>query len=234
MDKGTLYLIPTTLGEVTQEEILPCSTLRSIDNIDIFIVENIRTARRHIRNINKEKNIDNITFYSYGKYDKLNLEKDFLPHILSGHDVGLMSEAGLPCIADPGSEIVSYAHEFQINIIPFVGPSSIFLALMTSGFNGQNFSFSGYLPIDKSKRAKKIKKLEDVLRRTRQTQIFMETPYRNNQLIDTLLKTCNNNTRLCIASDITLPSEYIKTKTISEWKQEKINLHKKPTIFLLG
>ena len=133
MDKGTLYLIPTTLGKVTQEETLPYSTLTSIDKIDIFIVENIRTARRHIRNINKEKNIDNITFYSYGKYDTLNLEEDFIPHILSGHDVGLMSEAGLPCIADPGSEIVSYAHEFQINVIPFVGPSSIFLALMTSG-----------------------------------------------------------------------------------------------------
>lgn len=234
MDKGTLYLIPTILGEGTQEATLPSSVLKSIENINVFIVEKIRTARRHIRNINKEKNIDNITFYSYGKHDALNLEKDFLPHILSGQDVGLISEAGLPCIADPGSEIVSYAHDFKINVVPFVGPSSIFLALMTSGLNGQNFAFTGYLPIDQSERAKKIKKLEELLKRTKQTQVFMETPYRNNQVIETLLKTCNNKTKLCIASDITLPSENIKTKTIFEWKQEKINLHKKPTIFLLG
>ena len=234
MNKGKLYLIPTILGEGTQETTLPPPILKAIKKINVFIVENLRTARRHIKQLDREKNIDDITFYSYGKHNTLNLEQDFLSHILSGQDVGLLSEAGLPCIADPGSEIVSYAHNFQINVIPFVGPSSILLALMTSGLNGQNFSFTGYLPINKSERTKSIKQLEKLVKKTGQTQIFMETPYRNNQLIEALLKTCSNNTKLCIASDITMPTENIKTKTIAEWKQTKINLHKKPAIFLIG
>lgn len=234
MDKGKLYLIPTILGEGTQEATLPSTILKAIKEIDVFIVENLRTARRHIRKLDREKNIDATTFYSYGKYDTLNLEQDFLPHILSGQNVGLLSEAGLPCVADPGSKIVAYAHDFQIDVVPFVGPSSILLALMASGLNGQNFAFTGYLPIDKSERTKIIKQLEELVKKTGQTQIFMETPYRNNQLIETLLKTCSNNTKLCTASDITLPTENIKTKTIAEWKQTKINLDKKPTIFLIG
>lgn len=234
MDKGKLYLIPTILGEGTQEATLPSTILKAIKEIDVFIVENLRTARRHIRKLDREKNIDATTFYSYGKYDTLNLEQDFLPHILSGQNVGLLSEAGLPCVADPGSKIVAYAHDFQIDVVPFVGPSSILLALMASGLNGQNFAFTGYLPIDKSERTKIIKQLEELVKKTGQTQIFMETPYRNNQLIETLLKTCSNNTKLCMASDITLPTENIKTKTIAEWKQTKINLDKKPTIFLIG
>ncbi len=234
MDKGKLYLIPTILGEGTQESTLPSTILKAIKEIDVFIVENLRTARRHIRKLDREKNIDATTFYSYGKYDTLNLEQDFLPHILSGQNVGLLSEAGLPCVADPGSKIVAYAHDFQIDVVPFVGPSSILLALMASGLNGQNFAFTGYLPIDKSERTKIIKQLEELVKKTGQTQIFMETPYRNNQLMETLLKTCSNNTKLCTASDITLPTENIKTKTIAEWKQTKINLDKKPTIFLIG
>jgi 16S rRNA (cytidine1402-2'-O)-methyltransferase len=234
LDKGKLYLIPTILGEGTQESTLPSTILKAIKEIDVFIVENLRTARRHIRKLDREKNIDATTFYSYGKYDTLNLEQDFLPHILSGQNVGLLSEAGLPCVADPGSKIVAYAHDFQIDVVPFVGPSSILLALMASGLNGQNFAFTGYLPIDKSERTKIIKQLEELVKKTGQTQIFMETPYRNNQLIETLLKTCSNNTKLCTASDITLPTENIKTKTIAEWKQTKINLDKKPTIFLIG
>ena len=234
MDKGKLYLIPTILGEGTQESTLPSTILKAIQEIDVFIVENLRTARRHIRKLDREKNIDATTFYSYGKYDTLNLEQDFLPHILSGQNVGLISEAGLPCVADPGSKIVAFAHDFQIDVVPFVGPSSILLALMASGLNGQNFAFTGYLPIDKSERTKIIKQLEELVKKTGQTQIFMETPYRNNQLIETLLKTCSNNTKLCTASDITLPTENIKTKTIAEWKQTKINLDKKPTIFLIG
>ena len=234
MNKGKLYLIPTILGENTQKTTLPTSIYKAIKDIDIFIVENIRTARRHIKKIYSEKDIDSTIFYSYGKHDTINLEQDFLPHILSGKNVGLLSEAGLPCIADPGSEIVEYAHNFQIDIVPFVGPSSILLALMASGLNGQNFAFTGYLPIDKSERVKVLRHLESLTKRLRQTQIFMETPYRNNQLFETLLKSCHNNTRLCIASDITMPTEKIKTKTIAEWKQIKINIHKKPAIFLIG
>jgi len=234
LGKGKLYLIPTILGEGTQESTLPPPILKTIKEIRVFIVENLRTARRHIKQLDKEKDIDTTTFYSYGKHDTLNLEQDFLPHILLGQDVGLLSEAGLPCIADPGSKIVAYAHNFQIDVVPFVGPSSILLALMASGLNGQNFTFTGYLPINKSERIKTIRQLEELVKKTGTTQIFIETPYRNNQLIEALLKICRNNTKLCIASDITLPTENIKTKTIAEWKQTKINLHKKPSIFLIG
>ena len=234
MNKGRLYLIPTIIGEETQESTLPSAILHAIKEIDIFIVENVRTARRHIRQLDRDKNIDNTTFYSYGKHDVLKLDYDFLPHILAGSDVGLLSEAGLPCIADPGSKIVEYAHDFQIDVVPLIGPSSIFLALMSSGLNGQGFTFNGYLPINKTERIQAIKELERRVTRTGQTQIFMETPYRNNQLIQTLLETCRNNTKLCIASNITLSKEYIKTKLISQWSQENINLHKSPTIFLLG
>ena len=234
MNKGKLYLIPTILGENTQKTTLPTSIYKAIKDIDIFIVENIRTARRDIKKIYSEKDIDSTIFYSYGNHDTINLEQNFLPHILSGKDVGLLSEAGLPCIADPGSEIVEYAHNFQIDVVPFVGPSSILLALMASGLNGQNFAFTGYLPIEKSERVKVLRHLESLTKRLGQTQIFMETPYRNNQLFETLLKSCHNNTRLCIASDITMTAEKIKTKTIAEWKQIKINIHKKPAIFLIG
>jgi len=234
LNKGKLYLIPTILGKETQEATLPSTILKSIKEIDIFIVENLRTSRRHIKKIYKEKDIDATTFYSYGKHDVLNLEEDFLPHILSGKNVGLLSESGLPCIADPGSKIVEYAHSFQIDVVPFVGPSSILLALMASGMNGQNFAFTGYLPIDKNARIRALRHLESLTKKTGQTQIFMETPYRNHQLFDAIIKVCSNNTKLCIASDITLPSENIKTKTIVEWKQETININKKPTIFLIN
>ena len=234
MNKGKLYLIPTILGKETQEATLPSTILKSIKEIDIFIVENLRTSRRHIKKIYKEKDIDATTFYSYGKHDVLNLEEDFLPHILSGQNIGLLSESGLPCIADPGSKIVEYAHSFQIDVVPFVGPSSILLALMASGMNGQNFAFTGYLPIDKNARIRALRHLEALTKKTGQTQIFMETPYRNHQLFDAIIKVCSNNTKLCIASDITLPSENIKTKTIVEWKQETININKKPTIFLIN
>lgn len=234
MNKGKLYLIPTILGENTQKTTLPTTIYKAIKDIDIFIAENIRTARRHIKKIYSTKDIDSTIFYPYGKNDVINLEQDFLPHILSGKDVGLLSEAGLPCIADPGSKIVEYAHNFQIDVVPFVGPSSIILALMASGLNGQNFAFTGYLPIDKSERIKTLYHLESLTKKLGQTQIFMETPYRNNQLFEILLKSCHNNTRLCIASNITMPTEKIKTKTIAEWKQTKVNIHKKPTIFLIG
>ena len=234
MNKGKLYLIPTILGDNTQLATLPVSILNHIKEIDVFIVENLRTSRRHIKKIYPEKDMDSTTFYAYGKHDTLNLEQDFLPHILNGKNVGLLSEAGLPCIADPGSKIVEYAHDFRIDIVPLVGPSSILLALMASGMNGQNFAFTGYLPIDKNERIKTLRRLESLTKKTGQTQIFMETPYRNHQLFDSILKSCNNNTRLCIASDITLPTEKIKTKTIIEWKQTTIDIHKKPTIFLIA
>ena len=233
MRKGKLYLIPTTLGDGTEEKTLPSSVLNAIKNIDIFIVENIRTSRRFIKKIYKEKDIDNTIFLSYGKYDKLDLQEDFLPHIYSGKDVGVISEAGVPCVADPGSKIVDFAHQFQVKVVPIVGPSSILLALMASGFNGQNFAFTGYLPIDKLERKKKLIGLEILSRKTNQTQIFMETPYRNVQMFEAILQTSSKLTKLCIASNISLNDEKIITKTIGEWKLEKPNIHKKPTIFLI-
>ena len=234
LNKGKLYLIPTILSDNSQEAVLPNSISNHIKEINIFIVENLRTARRHIKKIDYEKDIDNTVFYSYGKHDSCKLEKDFLPHILNGEDVGLLSEAGLPCIADPGSTIVEYAHNFQIEVVPLVGPSSILLALMASGMNGQNFAFTGYLPIDKRERIKTIKRLELLTRRTGQTQIFMETPYRNHQLLDALKAQCNNKTKLCIAANSTSTNESIQTKTIEEWKQTKVNIHKQPAIFIIS
>ncbi|HIG32938.1 MAG TPA: SAM-dependent methyltransferase [Flavobacteriales bacterium] len=234
LNKGKLYLIPTILSADSQEAVLPSIITNHIKEINIFIVENLRTARRHIKKIVREKDIDNTTFYSYGKHDTLSLEEDFLLHILSGKNVGLLSEAGLPCIADPGSKIVEYAHDFQIEVVPLVGPSSILLALMASGMSGQNFAFTGYLPIDTKERIRTIKQLELLAKKTGQTQIFMETPYRNHQLLDALKAQCNNKTKLCIAANITSPNEFIQTKIIEEWKQTKVNIHKQPTIFLIS
>ncbi len=234
MNKGKLYLIPTVLAENTEERTLPTPIYQAIRDINIFIVENVRTCRRLIKKIYTKKDIDSVTLYSYGKHDTINLEQDFLRHILNGNNVGLLSEAGLPCIADPGSKIVEYAHDFQIDIVPFVGPSSILLALMASGLNGQNFAFIGYLPIDNSERIKSLRRLESLKNKSGQTQIFIETPYRNTKLFETILKSCHNNTKLCIASNITSTKEEIKTKTIAEWKQTKINIHKQPAIFLIG
>ena len=234
MQKGKLYLIPSLLGDSDATASLPYLVNNHINEINVFIVENIRSARRFIKKVDKEKNIDNCTFYALGKHDKLNLEEDFLSHILRGESVGIISEAGLPCVADPGSKIVTYAHNFQVEVIPLVGPSSIFLALMASGLNGQSFVFHGYLPIDKKERERKIKQMESNSRKENQTQIFMETPYRNHQLFDAILKKSSNKARLCIATNITLANEFIQTKSIEEWKHTKIDIHKQPTIFLIG
>ena len=211
MKIGKLYLIPTILGEGTEGKTLPSSVLNAIKDIDIFIVENIRTSRRFIKKMYKEKDIDNTIFYSYGKHDKLDLQEDFLPHIYEGKDVGIISEA-----------------------VPIVGPSSILLALMASGLNGQNFAFNGYLPIDKKERNHKLKDLEMISKKSGQTQVFMETPYRNLQLFEAILSVCSKTTKLCIASNISLTDEQITSKTLEEWKTEKPNIHKKPTIFLIS
>ena len=233
MKKAKLYLIPSLLGDSNIKTSLPDIIRNHIQEINIFIVENVRSARRFIKKVHKEKDIDNIIFYAYGKHDKLDLEEDFLPHILNGENVGIISEAGLPCIADPGSKIVEYAHNLQVDVVPLVGPSSIFLALMASGLNGQNFIFHGYLPIAKKERERKIKQMENDSRRLNQTQIFMETPYRNQSLFDSIIKNSSNKTHLCIATNLTLINEVIQTKSIEEWKYSKIEIHKQPSIFLL-
>jgi 16S rRNA (cytidine1402-2'-O)-methyltransferase len=234
MKKGNLILISNLIGENSITESIPLNIHKEITNTNFYIVENIRSARRFIKKICPKKTIEKITFFAYGKHDDIDLEKDFLQNILSGNDIGMISEAGAPAVADPGSKIVEYAHNYNIKVRPLVGPSSILLSLMASGMNGQNFAFNGYLPIEKKARVNKIKELEKITIRSRQTQIFMETPYRNNKLFETLIKTCNSKTRLCIASNITTEKESILTKDIIEWRKIKIDINKQPTIFLIS
>ena len=234
MSQGKLILIPNLIGDENFKNVLTEKIIQTIKETNFFIVENIRTARRYIKKIVPEKSIDKITFFAYGKHNSFNIQEDFLQNILLGNDIGIISEAGVPAVADPGSKIVEYAHKFNIKVTPLVGASSILLALMSSGMNGQNFAFNGYLPIEKKEQIKKIKYLESICKKTNQTQIFMETPYRNNKLFNTIINTCNNNTKLCIASNITQNNESIITKEIREWKTIKINIDKQPTIFLIS
>ena len=234
MKQGKLILIPNLIGEENFQDSITKKIVQTIKKTNFYIVENIRSARRYIKKIVPEKSIEEITFFAYGKHNTFNIEEDFLQNILSGNDIGLISEAGVPAVADPGSKIVEYAHQYNIKVIPLVGASSILLALMSSGMNGQNFAFNGYLPIDKKDQIKKIKYLENISKKTNQTQIFMETPYRNNKLFKTLISVCNNNTKLCIATNITQDNESIITKDIREWKTMKINIDKQPSIFLIS
>tara|TARA_Y100000991_G_scaffold186872_1_gene151604 strand:+ start:56 stop:760 length:705 start_codon:yes stop_codon:yes gene_type:complete len=234
MKQGKLILIPNLIGEENFQDSITKKIVQTIKKTNFYIVENIRSARRYIKKIVPEKSIEEINFFAYGKHNTFNIEEDFLQNILSGNDIGLISEAGVPAVADPGSKIVEYAHQYNIKVTPLVGASSILLALMSSGMNGQNFAFNGYLPIDKKDQIKKIKYLENISKKTNQTQIFMETPYRNNKLFKTLISVCNNNTKLCIATNITQDNESIITKDIREWKTMKINIDKQPSIFLIS
>lgn len=228
-----LYLIPTLLGDGDFKRSIPGFNLELISEINIFVVENEKSARKFIKTVLPEKNQSGFQIHILNKHtdDK---ELSELSKLLEGSEpIGILSEAGLPAVADPGAGLVKLAHKKNIPVIPLVGPSSILLALMASGMNGQQFSFHGYLPIDKNHRKQSIQKLEIESRKNQCTQIFMETPYRNNQLIDDLIKFCQPSTLLCVAANITLADEYIKTATIREWAQKKADLHKKPAIFLL-
>lgn len=230
---GKLYLIPATLGEISPDDVLPHTIKRSIDFINDYIVENEKTARRFIKSVNPEKNQASLKIQVLNKHTQPEEYTEMLQPCLQGRNIGLMSEAGCPGIADPGAVIVKLAHERGIQVVPLVGPSSVLLALMSSGMNGQNFAFNGYLPIDKNEKKDALKKLEKQSSDKNQTQIFIETPYRNNKLVEDLLQVLNPSTRLCIAADITLPSEFIKTRTIQEWKKNKVDLHNRPTIFII-
>ncbi|MFA8437216.1 MAG: SAM-dependent methyltransferase [Marinifilaceae bacterium] len=230
--KGKLYLIPTTLGDSSIDQVIPNDVKELIPNLKHFIVENIRTARRYLKKVNNQIEIDDLTFYELNKHTSPNQISGYLK-ALKEYDMGIISEAGCPGVADPGADVVKLAHEQNIRIIPMVGPSSILLSLMASGFNGQNFAFNGYLPIKSGEKIKKIKQLDLRSLQENQTQIFIEAPYRNMQLLEDLIQHCNSSTRLCIACDITLESEFIKTLPIKEWKRQKPELHKRPTIFLL-
>lgn len=231
--KGKLYLIPTTLGENEPLEVLPISIKRAIEQIDHYIVENEKSARRFIKKISPRKSQPGLQIEILNKYTESSELPSFLNPCLKGINVGILSEAGCPGIADPGAEVVKIAHQKNIQIVPLVGPSSLILALMASGMNGQNFAFNGYLPIDSNDRKKSIKLLEKRSKDLNQSQLFIETPYRNEKLLQELLKTLANNTMLCIACDITLPTEFIATKSISEWKLTKADINKRPAIFII-
>ncbi|MEM9076557.1 MAG: SAM-dependent methyltransferase [Bacteroidota bacterium] len=230
---GKVYLIPTTLGDNAPLEVLPISIKRTIENIDHYIVENEKTARRFIKKVSPGKSQADIKIETINKYTDPAVIPTFLDPCIHGDNVGVLSEAGCPGIADPGADVVRIAHEKRIQVVPLVGPSSILMAMMSSGMNGQNFAFNGYLPIEVPERKATIKRLERLSRETGQSQIFMETPYRNDKLLAELTKTLQRTTRLCIATDITLPTEFIQTKIVHEWKELNIDLNKRPTIFII-
>ena len=231
--KGKLYLIPTTLGEMNPHDVLPLTVKRAIDFIDDYIVENEKTARKFIKSIHPEKVQNSLRISTLNKRTEVSEHNAMIAPCLNGLNIGLMSEAGCPGVADPGAVIVKIAHEKGIQVVPLVGPSSILLAMMGSGMNGQIFAFNGYLPIDKSDKKAALKNFENLSSTKDQSQIFIETPYRNNKLLEDLLQILQPNTHLCIATDITLPTEFIKTFRVADWKKIKVDLHNRPTIFII-
>lgn len=230
----SLYLIPVTLGATPIENVLPEYNRIIIHKIRHFIVEEVRTARRFLKQIDKDTDIDTLTFYSMGKHADKALFSSYLDPLRNGESVGVISEAGCPAVADPGSDIVAIAQREQLNVVPLVGPSSILLAVMGSGFNGQNFAFNGYLPLDSPARLKRIKQLESRSAAESQTQLFIETPYRNAKMTADILSVCHPTTRLCIAAGLTTPQQFLHTKTVREWKKASLpDLSKIPAIFAI-
>ena len=231
---ANLYLVPNVLSDADWQNVLPASVFPVLTNTRYFIVENIRTARRFMKQVNKDIDIDQLTFFELNKHTQSGDIPSFLNPLEKGEDVAVISEAGCPGVADPGAEIVKLAHQKRIKVVPLVGPSSILLALMASGLNGQNFAFNGYLPVKSDERSRALKVLEKKVKIEQQTQLFIETPYRNNQLIKDVLKMCSSSTQLCIAANLTGENEFIATKPIGKWKKGIPDLHKQPAIFLIG
>lgn len=232
--QGKLYLIPSLMGDVAPLEVLPLAVKKVIDMTQHFIVENEKSARAFIKKVHPSKAQDKLILYPLNKYTDPIEIPSYLQACLDGEHVGVISEAGVPGVADPGGEVVQIAHKKNIRVVPLVGPSSILMAMMASGMNGQNFAFNGYLPIEKSDRSKKLKALEKLSQKTGQSQIFMETPYRNAKMLDDIIANCHPDTRLCIARDISLEQEMIKTEKVKWWKSNKPDLEKRPTIFIIA
>jgi 16S rRNA (cytidine1402-2'-O)-methyltransferase len=232
--KGILYLVPNTLGNPDTSTTIPEGIRSRVMHISVFIVENLRNARRYLKSLNREIDIDSLTFYELNEHTRVEEIPSFLVELEQGRDAAVISEAGVPGVADPGAAVVSLAHEKGIRVVPLTGPSSILLALMASGLNGQAFCFHGYLPVKGAERIKKIREIEQMAIRKGETQLFIEAPYRNDALLKDILESCRSSTRLCIAADITLDTEFIFTKTISAWLTKKPALHKRPVLFLLG
>lgn len=232
---GTIFLIPTVLAEGTADQVISPQVKDTVQHLTYFIVENLRTARRYVKSICPDLVIEQLQFIQIDKDStRAQAQAALKPVIEEGKDAGIISEAGCPGIADPGAEVVKYAHEKNIRVIPFAGPSAILLSLMASGFNGQRFAFHGYIPIDRQERLQAIKNLEKEMVQRDQTQIFMETPYRNNKLLEDLVQHLSGGTKLCIAANITSPAhEFIKTDTIANWKKKLPDIHKQPAVFLI-
>lgn len=234
MAKGKLYLIPCLLGG-EDTSILPDYNKNLLAEISVFAVENLRSARRFLRSVGYSKNFDTeVLFFEFDKHQSSQQFQQVIATLNNGKNIGIISEAGNPCIADPGFELVAKAHHQKIEVVPLVGPSSILLALIASGFNGQNFCFHGYLPIENADRNKKLKQIENESLKSGSTQIFMETPYRNQKLFEQILQLFQAETKLCVAADITLPTQYISTQSIAAWKKENVNLHKRYVMFVVG
>ena len=231
---GKLYLVPTLLGATSAEYVIPQGTLETVRTLRFFVVENIRTARRMLSKMHMPCPIDELEFVELDKHNPHNPDlMTYLGKALDGQDIGLMSEAGTPCVADPGALIVELAHQAGIQVVPLTGPNAMILALMASGFNGQSFCFHGYLPIKNPERAQKIKALEHKSLTNDETEMFIETPFRNNAMIEDVIRNCHPNTMLCVASNITMEDEKIVSKTISDWKSVKYDWNKKPAVFLI-
>ena len=228
-----LYLLPVTLGDTELNTVLPAYNIEIIQGIKHFIVEDVRSARRFLKKVDREFDIDSLSFYPLNKHTSAEDISGCLEPLLAGQSMGVISEAGCPAVADPGADVVAIAQRKNLKVVPLVGPSSIILSVMGSGFNGQSFAFHGYLPIEPGERVKRIKQLEQRIYSENQTQLFIETPYRNHKMVDDLLQNCRPQTKLCIAANLTCEGEYIKTRAISEWKGKVPDLSKIPCIFLL-
>lgn len=229
-----LYLLPVTLGDTAIDKVLPAYNAGIIREIKHFIVEDVRSARRFLKKVDREIDIDTLSFYPLNKHTSPEDISGYLNPLAEGHSMGVISEAGCPAVADPGADVVAIAQRRSLKVVPLVGPSSIILSVMASGFNEQSFAFHGYLPIEPNERSKRLKELEGRIYSEHQTQLFIETPYRNHKMLDDILKACRPQTKLCIAANITCEGEYIKTRTVKEWKGTALpDLSKIPCIFLL-
>ena len=232
-EKGKLYLIPSPLGDNDPTEVIPQPVLDTLKGFRTFVVEEIRTARRYLSKAGLKGTIGELEFHELNEHTEQSTVEGYLKLFDNGNDVALISEAGLPAVADPGAQLVALAHRHGIEVVPAVGPSSLMMSLMASGLNGQSFAFCGYIPAKTEERKSKLKLLEKISGQLKQTQIMIETPYRNDSLFKDILSTCSPSTRLCVAANITMPDAFIKTKTVSQWKKENLIIGKRPCVFLI-
>ena len=231
--KGRLYLIPSPIGDNDPGEVIPRPVLEKLAELDTFVVEETRTARRYLSKAGLKGRIDGLRFHELNEHTKQEEVEGYLELFEGGNDVGLISEAGLPAVADPGAQLVALAHKYDVRVVPLSGPSSLMMALMSSGLNGQCFAFTGYLPVKSAERRDKIKTIERISLQLNQSQIIIETPYRNQSLFEELLALCNPRTRLCVAANITMEDEFIKTKTVAQWRNSHMVIGKRPCVFVL-